>query len=125
MVRTMDSPIPMPWAWPGERPLTTKLRWHGPVEPQSLAEHLQAAIARVPDLSPRQCNAIMNVMLEKCRDLSFVKMVMDQTPGWSRARWTRVGKLGKCVVEPMRRAVTANEAFYFLQYCREGHRRGG
>jgi hypothetical protein len=73
--------------------LTTKLRWHGPVEPQSLAEHLQAAIARVPELSPRQRNAVMNVMLEKCRDLSFVKMVMDQTPGWSRARWTRVGNL--------------------------------
>jgi hypothetical protein len=64
--------------------MSTQLKWHqAPTEPQSLAEHLQAAVARVPNLSSAERRAVVNVMLERCRDLSFVRMICDQTPGWT------------------------------------------
>jgi hypothetical protein len=69
---------------PHDRPLTSRLRWHeASTEPQSLIEHLQAAAARVPGLSSAERRAVVNVMLERCRDLSFVRMICDQTPGWT------------------------------------------
>jgi hypothetical protein len=48
------------------------------VTPQSIAEHLDQAIARVPGLSARQRQAVHAVLVEKCRDLSFAKMVAGQ-----------------------------------------------
>jgi hypothetical protein len=45
-----------------------------------LAEHIQQAIARVPGLSPKQRQAVCNVMVEKTRDLHFIKLVMDMMP---------------------------------------------
>jgi hypothetical protein len=60
-----------------ERPLTTKLRWPAgqPVEPQTIAEHLTSAIAKVPTLSARQRAAVVAVLVEKCRDIGFLRML--------------------------------------------------
>jgi hypothetical protein len=59
------------------RPMTTRLRWPAgqPIEPQTIAEHLQAAIAKVPTLSARQRAAIHAVLVEKCRDIGFLRML--------------------------------------------------
>jgi hypothetical protein len=65
--------------------MTTTLRWAkgAPTEPQSLIEHLQVAANRVPGLTAAERRAVVNVMLERCRDLSFVRLICDQTPGWT------------------------------------------
>jgi hypothetical protein len=62
---------------PNPRPLTTKLQWPAgqPVTPQTIAEHLDQAIARVPGLSARQRAAIHAVLVEKCRDIGFLRML--------------------------------------------------
>jgi hypothetical protein len=62
------------------RPLTTRLRWPAgePIAPATIAEHLDQAIARVPGLSAKQRQAVHAVLVEKCRDLSFAKMVAGQ-----------------------------------------------
>jgi hypothetical protein len=63
---------------PGGSPrlLTTRLNWKAPAEPpQSLAEHIQQAVGRVPGLSPRERRAVCTVMLEKCRDIHFLKLL--------------------------------------------------
>ena len=59
------------------RPMTTRLKWPAgqPVEPQSIAEHLDSAIARVPGLSSRQRAAIHAVLTEKCCDIGFLRML--------------------------------------------------
>jgi hypothetical protein len=64
------------------RPMTTQLRFaKAPAEPpQSLAEHIEQAVARVPGLSPKQRQAVAAVMVEKTRDLHFIKLVMDMMP---------------------------------------------
>ena len=55
-------------------------------EPQSIEQHVQDALARVADLSPRQRNALRNVLMQMTRDISFVRMIADQTRGpWSEA----------------------------------------
>ena len=66
------------------RPLTTRLRWAGqpPEPPASLAEHIDRAVSRLRDLSPKQRREVGQVMLELTRDISFVKMVPDQV-GWA------------------------------------------
>jgi hypothetical protein len=63
----------------GRRPLS------GP--PQSLEEHVRDAIARVPDLSPRQRNALRNVMMTLTRDLSFIRLINEAAHHgpWSEA----------------------------------------
>ena len=62
------------------RPLTTKIQWPAgqPVTPQTIAEHLDSAIARVPGLSAKQRAAIHAVMTEKVRDLHFARLVAGQ-----------------------------------------------
>src|SRR6516165_9594433 len=52
---------------------------HGP--PQSIADHINDAIRRVAGLTPRQRLAVHNEMVRLCRDISFMKMVADQTRG--------------------------------------------
>ena len=67
---------------PGGSPrfLSTKLRWPAgePVAPEPLHEHLQQAIAKVPGLSARQRQAVVAVLIEKCRDLHFARLVAGQ-----------------------------------------------
>ena len=55
--------------------MTTRLKWPAgqPVEPQSIAEHLDSAIARVP--GSRQRAAIHAVLTEKCCDIGFLRML--------------------------------------------------
>jgi hypothetical protein len=62
------------------RPMTTRLQWPAgqPVTPQSISEHLDQAIARVPGLSAKQRTAIHAVLTEKCRDLAFVRLMAGQ-----------------------------------------------
>ena len=47
--------------------------------PQSIADHINDAIRRVAGLTPRQRLAVHNEMVRLCRDISFMKMVADQT----------------------------------------------
>jgi hypothetical protein len=55
----------------------------GPPEPPaSISEHISHAVAKIPDLSPKQRNSVHAAMLALTRDISFVKMVHDQV-GWS------------------------------------------
>ena len=62
------------------RPLSTKLKWPAgePVEPQTIAEHITSAVARIPGLSSRQRAAVVAVMTEKVRDLHFARLVAEQ-----------------------------------------------
>jgi hypothetical protein len=54
--------------------------------PESLEEHVADAIARVPDLSPRQRLALRNVMMSMTRDIGFIRLIDEQTHGpWSEA----------------------------------------
>ena len=56
--------------------------------PQSLEDQVQDAIARVPDLSPKQKLALRNVLMGMTRDVSFARMVLDQAKAkgpWSEA----------------------------------------
>ena len=63
---------------------TGRRAFNGP--PMSLEEHVQDAIARVPDLSPRQRNALRNVMMGMTRDTSFIRLIADAARGpWSAA----------------------------------------
>src|SRR6516164_3878959 len=54
-------------------------RREGP--PMSIADHINDAIRRVAGLTPRQRLAVHNEMVRLCRDISFMKMVADQTRG--------------------------------------------
>jgi hypothetical protein len=54
-------------------------RREGP--PQSIADHINDAIRRVAGLTPRQRLAVHNEMVRLTRDISFMKMVADQTRG--------------------------------------------
>jgi hypothetical protein len=62
---------------PTPRPLTTKLQWPAgqPVAPQSIAEHLDSAIARIPGLSARERQAVHAVLTEKLRDIHFLRLL--------------------------------------------------
>jgi len=52
--------------------------------PLSATSPAAAALARVPNLSPRDRNAIRNVMLQKTRDLDFIRLIMEGARGpWS------------------------------------------
>jgi hypothetical protein len=56
--------------------------------PESVEAHVQDAIARVPDLSPKQRLALRNVLMSMTRDVSFARMVLDQAKAkgpWSEA----------------------------------------
>jgi hypothetical protein len=46
--------------------------------PMSIEHHVQDAIAKIPDLSPRQKLALRNVLMQMTRDVSFIKLVHDQ-----------------------------------------------
>jgi|SRR6516165_2506424 hypothetical protein len=46
--------------------------------PMSLEHHVQDAIAKIPDLSPRQKLALRNTLMAMCRDISFIKLVHEQ-----------------------------------------------
>jgi hypothetical protein len=67
------------------RPLSTKIdpRKLGlaPAEPpQSIAEHVTATIAKIPDLTPRQRNSVAAAVLAMTRDISFIHHIMRQMP---------------------------------------------
>jgi hypothetical protein len=49
--------------------------------PQSIADHIDAALAHVAGLNSRQRLAIRNTMLTMTRDISFIRMIADQTHG--------------------------------------------
>jgi hypothetical protein len=52
--------------------------------PQTLEDHINEAIGRVANLSPSQRNSIRNVMLQKTRDIDFIRLVAEQIRGpWS------------------------------------------
>jgi hypothetical protein len=63
-----------------ERPLTTRLSWPSgqPIQPETISEHLQSAISRIPTLSAKQRAAVVAIMTEKCRDLHFAKLIAAQ-----------------------------------------------
>src|SRR5215831_19901309 len=46
--------------------------------PTSLEHHVQDAIAKIPDLSPRQKLALRNTLMAMCRDISFIHLVSQQ-----------------------------------------------
>jgi hypothetical protein len=46
--------------------------------PESLSEHIDDAIARVPDLSAKQRAAVKAAMTTMLRDIGFNKMMADQ-----------------------------------------------
>jgi len=46
--------------------------------PMSLEHHVQDAIAKVPDLSPRQRLALRNTLMAMTRDISFIRLVHEQ-----------------------------------------------
>jgi hypothetical protein len=46
--------------------------------PESLADHIDDAIARVPDLSAKQRGAVKAAMTTMLRDIGFNKMMADQ-----------------------------------------------
>jgi hypothetical protein len=46
--------------------------------PQSLEEHIQDALARIPDLSSKQKLALRNVLMAMCRDISFIRCIHEQ-----------------------------------------------
>jgi hypothetical protein len=47
--------------------------------PESLADHIDDAIAKVPDLSAKQRNAVRAAMTTMLRDIGFNKMMADQS----------------------------------------------
>ena len=50
----------------------------------TIEHHIDDAIAKVPDLSPKQRNALRNLMMGMTRDISFIKLVADSARGpWS------------------------------------------
>ena len=49
--------------------------------PQSLADHIDDALKHVAGLTAKQRLAVHNEMTKLCRDISFMKMVADQTRG--------------------------------------------
>jgi len=49
--------------------------------PESLEHHVQDAIARVADLSPKQRLALRNELMRMTRDISFVRLIAQQTHG--------------------------------------------
>jgi hypothetical protein len=52
----------------------------------SLEHHVQDAIAKIPDLSPRQKLALRNTIMAMTRDISFIRLIHEQTRGpWSEA----------------------------------------
>jgi hypothetical protein len=54
----------------------------------SLEHHVQDAIAKIPDLSPRQKLALRNTLMAMCRDISFIRMLADSAKAagpWSEA----------------------------------------
>jgi hypothetical protein len=46
--------------------------------PMSIEHHVQDAIAKIPDLSPRQKLALRNTLMAMCRDISFIKLIAEQ-----------------------------------------------
>ena len=58
--------------------------------PQSLADHIDDAIARVPDLSAKQRAAVRAAMTTMLRDIGFNKMQTRPRP--TPCRWTRAGR---------------------------------
>jgi hypothetical protein len=47
-------------------------------KPMSIEHHIDDAIAKVPDLSPKQRNALRNTMMAMTRDVSFPKIRRGQ-----------------------------------------------
>jgi hypothetical protein len=57
-------------------------------EPQSVADHVDAALRRVKGLGPQQRLAVHNEMVRMLRDIGVIKMVHDQ-----------LGPVGKAVTD--------------------------
>jgi hypothetical protein len=51
--------------------------------PETVQEHVAAAIEKIPDLSRRQKNSVHAAMLSLCRDIGFIRAVHGQV-GWSQ-----------------------------------------
>jgi len=54
-------------------------RREGPL--MSLADHIDNALKHVAGLTPRQRLAVHNEMTTLCRDISFIRMIAEQTRG--------------------------------------------
>jgi hypothetical protein len=47
---------------------------------------VQDALARVPDLSPKQKLALRNTLMQMTRDISFIRLIADSARGpWTEA----------------------------------------
>src|SRR6516164_9719443 len=59
------------------RPMSTTIKWPAgaKVTPETIPEHLDSAIARIPGLSAKQRAAIHAVLTEKMRDIHFLRLV--------------------------------------------------
>ena len=69
--------------------------------PESLEHHIQDAIARVPDLSPRQRLALRNTMMTMTRDIGFswswtLPEVRGRRPPCGRTSRARPSSLYRC-----------------------------
>jgi hypothetical protein len=51
-----------------------------PAVPQSINEHITQTVGRIPNLSPKQRTSVIAAVTEMCRDLSFIRHIMDQMP---------------------------------------------
>jgi hypothetical protein len=66
---------------PGERPMTTTLKYRPrgtpPGPPQNIQEHIEQAIAKVPRIGPQQRTALIHTLMGMMRDISFIRMLAD------------------------------------------------
>jgi hypothetical protein len=63
--------------------LTTRLKWHDEAQPpQTIQEHVAAAVEKIPDLTRRQKNSVHAAMLSLCRDIGFIRAIHGQV-NWS------------------------------------------
>ena len=52
----------------------------------SLADHIDDALKHVAGLTPRQRLAVHHEMTKMCRDISFIRMIVESARGpWSEA----------------------------------------
>jgi hypothetical protein len=75
---------------PSPRPMTTTMRLGKapPPAPQSVEEHLTQAISKVPDISRRQRQALLHVLMATMRDIDFLRQLTAAAKAsgpWSEA----------------------------------------
>jgi hypothetical protein len=75
---------------PGERPMTTTMRFAKapPGPPQNIQEHIEQALAKVPNIGPKQRTALIHVLMAMTRDIDFLRQLTAAAKAsgpWSEA----------------------------------------